>query len=93
MDVAEVFAGRRSARWALGFVGQVMIHPHSRTRALLLGGEHWRDWIGWSKTAERVVQNTNVTIAAAGGTTLMEGPRATDVVPPSMDAAYARLMS
>lgn len=93
MDVTDVFAGRHSARWALQFVERVLAHPESMTRALEAGGDYWQDWYGFDAVAERVLQNSNITIATAGVRQWLPGPRSEADKPRTLDEAFTRLMT
>lgn len=91
--MADVFTGRRTARWALQFVERVLVHPESMTRAQEAGGEFWPDWFGFGAAAERVLQNSNITIATAGVSQWLPGPRTAADIPKTLAEAFTRLMT
>jgi len=73
-DVEEVFAGRRAVEWAYGLIERLLDEPWSRYRARLLGGDKWREHLGWTPdtyTAVLLVDalqvNTSVTAYHGSG--------------------------
>lgn len=88
-----MFAGRRTARWALQFVPFVFAHPESMTRADVRGGDYWEEWFGWSQLTARVVEQTNYFLMANGAKMdqLLKGPRSGSVQPMTLDDAFARI--
>lgn len=70
MDVSEAFSGRLSVRRVVGLVERLSDEPWSRYRARLLGGENWRQHLGWGPSEyltahlfDAVQVNTAVTAA------------------------------
>ncbi len=47
-DVEDVFAGRRAPEWAWGLMDRLVDEPWSRWRAKQVGGDKWREHLGWS---------------------------------------------
>ena len=98
VDVRDVFTGKCTAAWVLGFVERVFCHPFSVVRAKSLGADEWRDWYGWDKVAAKVAEGSDLLIAS----NTEKGKKAQRVWVPafratpevlSMDAAAALLMS
>lgn len=75
------------------FVERALVHPDSLTRAHDAGGQYWQDWFGFGVTAERVLQNTNVTIATVGSDQWLSGPRSEADTPKTLTEAFAKLMT
>lgn len=45
--MTEALAGRLPVQTVWGFVERLMDEPWSRHRAKLIGGDHWREHLGW----------------------------------------------
>lgn len=97
VDLGEVFAGRRPARWAAQFVERLYEHPWSVVRAKFLGGERWSAWYGWGHVADKVAEGTNVLIAvntpAGKAAPTVSTPDSVPLKPASLDDAFAKIMS
>ena len=66
----DVFAGRRAPEWAWGLMERLVDEPWSRWRAKQVGGDAWREHLGWSPdtylTATQIdVQQVSVAVADA----------------------------
>lgn len=70
----DALTGREPCRWAWGFVERLIDEPWSRWRAKRLGGDHWREHLGWTPDTylhallfDAIQVNSAITSAAGTG--------------------------
>jgi hypothetical protein len=73
VDVADVLSGRIAVRQVMALVERLQDEPWSRYRAKLLGGDNWRQHLGWGPSEYLqaalidVIQVNTAVTAAHGG--------------------------
>lgn len=77
-DVEDVFSGRRAPEWAWGLMDRLIDEPWSRWRAKQVGGDKWREHLGWSPDTYLAALSADVqqvAVAIADAARVQKKPR------------------